>query len=44
LIYVADTPGAGAANLKLLQWEQLPKGLYPFDLPTDYTPEKAKLY
>ncbi len=44
LIYVADTPGAGAANLKLLQWEFLPKGLYPFDLPADYAPEKAKLY
>ena len=44
LIYVADTPGAGAANLKLLQWEHLPKGLYPFDLPEDYVPEKAELY
>ncbi|MBR4864257.1 MAG: M81 family metallopeptidase [Oscillospiraceae bacterium] len=44
LIYVADTPGAGASNLKLMQWERLPKGCYPFDLPEDYVPEKAELY
>ena len=44
LIYVADTPGAGASNLKQLQWEHLPAGRYPFDLPADYTPEKAKLW
>ncbi len=44
LIYVADTPGAGASNLKLFQWENLPAGLYPFDLPENYTPEKATLW
>jgi len=44
LIYVADTPGAGASNLKQLQWENLPAGRYPFDLPADYTPEKATLW
>lgn len=44
LIYVSDTPGAGASNLKLLQWENLPKGMYPFDLPDGYAPEKAKLW
>ena len=44
LIYVADTPGAGASNLKQLSWEHLPAGRYPFDLPADYTPEKAKLW
>ena len=44
LIYVADTPGAGASNLKQLQWEKLPKGMYPFDLPEGYEPEKAKLW
>jgi len=30
LIYYADTPGAGASNLKQLQWKNLPEGLYPF--------------
>lgn len=44
LIYVADTPGAGAANLKRFPWEHLPKGLYPFDLPENYAPEKAILW
>ncbi len=31
LIYYADTPGAGASNLKQLQWKNLPEGLYPFE-------------
>ena len=31
-ICYADTPGAGAANLKRFDWKNLPKGLYPFDL------------
>ncbi len=44
LIYIADTPGAGASNLKLFQWENLPKGLYPFDLPEGYEPEKARIW
>ena len=44
LIYVADTPGAGASNLRLFQWEKLPSSLYPFDLPKNYTPEKATLW
>lgn len=44
LIYVADTPGAGASNLKQLQWEHLPAGRYPFDLPSGYAPEKARLW
>ena len=30
LIYAADTPGAGAANLKRLVWHNLPQNLYPF--------------
>ena len=30
LIYYADTPGAGASNLKLLSWEKVPRNLYPF--------------
>ena len=37
LIYVADTPGAGASNLRLLTFHKLPKGTYPFDLPADFT-------
>ena len=42
LIYVADAPGAGASNLKLLQWNNLPEGLYPF--VKDVTPESAKVW
>ncbi|MBQ8895132.1 MAG: M81 family metallopeptidase [Clostridia bacterium] len=44
LIYVSDTPGAGASNLKLFQWDHLPAGFYPFDLPENYTPAPAKLW
>ena len=44
LIYVADTPGAGASNLRQLKWGNLPKGLYPFDLPENYTIKEAKLW
>jgi len=44
LIYVADTPGAGASNLRLLQWNNLPKGTYPLDLPEDYTVTKSWLW
>jgi len=36
LVYYADTPGAGASNLKQFRWEHLPKGMYPLDLPEDY--------
>ena len=43
LIYVGDTYGAGAANLKQLHWHALPAGMYPFDLPDGYTPAPAKL-
>jgi microcystin degradation protein MlrC len=42
LIYVADTPGAGAANLKRFRWQHLPKGLYPFETPQGPTPAKLK--
>lgn len=44
LIYVADTPGAGASNLHQFDWKKLPKGMYPFDLPADFTPEAPKLW
>ena len=43
-ICYADTPGAGASNLHILDWKHLPKGLYPFDLPEGYTPAPAKLW
>ena len=44
-IYYADTPGVCASNLKqYFTWKNLPKNLYPFDLPDNYTPEKAKLW
>lgn len=35
-ICYADTPGAGASNLKQFQWHNLPRNFYPFDLPEDY--------
>ena len=38
LIYVADTPGAGASNLKRCQWEQLDLDVYPFTEPA-FSPE-----
>ena len=44
LIMVADTPGPCASNLKQLKWHNVPKGLYPFDLPEDYTLPEAKLW
>lgn len=43
-IYYADTPGVCASNLKYFDWHNLPKELYPFDLPAGYQPEKAKLW
>ena len=30
LIYVADTPGAGASNLLRFDWKNVPKDMYPF--------------
>jgi len=44
IVYVADTVGAGASNLKRFAWKKLPKGMYPFDLPEGYTPPKATLW
>ena len=41
LIYCADTPGAGAANLKQFVWEKLPEGTYPF--AEDVQPEPAEI-
>ena len=38
LIYVADTPGAGASNLRKLTFHKLPKGTYPYDLPEYLVP------
>ena len=42
LIYNADTYGAGASNLRLLQWHKLPGGMYPF--AEDVSAGKAKLW
>ena len=42
LIYCADTPGAGAANLKRFRWKKLPAGMYPF--VEKVTPEAAKIW
>jgi hypothetical protein len=41
---VADTPGAGASNLRQLTWKNLPKGMYPFDKMEVYTPTEASLW
>ena len=30
LIYVGDTPGAGASNLRRLDWKRVPQDMYPF--------------
>lgn len=43
-ICYGDTPGAGAANLKRFQWKNIPKGMYPFDLPEDYKVKPAQVY
>ena len=42
LIYCADTPGAGAANLKRFSWKKLPAGMYPF--VEEISPEAAKIW
>ena len=42
LVYFGDTPGAGASNLKEMQWDNLPKGLYPFDEAV--FPDKAEIW
>ena len=42
LVYFGDTPGAGASNLKAMEWEKLPAGLYPFY--EVHHPEKAELW
>ena len=42
-ICFADTPGAGAANLKRFHWEKLPKNFYPFDLAEEYRPAPATI-
>ena len=44
LIYVSDTPGAGASNMKQFKWKNLPKGMYPLDLPEDYKLPAAKVW
>ncbi len=43
-ICFADTPGVGASNLKRFNWKNIPKGLYPFDLPDSYKPGRAVKY
>lgn len=43
-ICFADTPGAGASNLKRFNWRHIPKHFYPYDLPTDYQINPARLY
>lgn len=30
-VYFADTPGAGASNLRLFDWKHIPEGIYPFN-------------
>jgi microcystin degradation protein MlrC len=43
-IYVSDTPGAGASNMRQFKWKNLPKGMYPLDLPEDYKLPEAKIW
>ena len=42
LIYYADTPGAGAANLKQFVWEHIPVGMYPFE--ENIKPQPAEIW
>ncbi len=42
MIYCADTPGAGAANLQRFHWKKLPEGMYPF--ARDFAPVAAKIW
>ena len=42
LIYCADTPGAGAANLKQFKWKNLPEGMYPF--AENIQPKSAEIW
>jgi len=42
LIYCADTPGAGAANLKQFKWKNLQEGMYPF--VEDVQPKAAEIW
>ena len=42
LVYFADTPGAGASNLKAMAWEKIPAGMYPFAEVA--CPDKAELW
>ena len=42
LIYYADTPGAGAANLKQFVWEHIPEGMYPFE--ENIKPQPAEIW
>ncbi|MBR5738683.1 MAG: M81 family metallopeptidase [Lachnospiraceae bacterium] len=42
-ICYADTPGAGAPNLRRLVFKNLPKNFYPFDLDPEYRPEAARI-
>lgn len=44
VICAADTPGAGASNLRSLNWTKLPRGLYPFDLPKGYKLPPARIW
>lgn len=42
MIYCADTPGAGAANLTRFNWENSPSGIYHF--AKDIAPEFARIW
>ena len=42
LIYCADTPGAGAANMKQFRWEKLPEGMHPF--AENIQPKSAEIW
>lgn len=44
LVYVGDTPGAGASNLQAMPWDKMPMDIYPFGLPETYEIEAPELW
>lgn len=44
LMFVADTPGAGASNLLLFDWKHLPEGLYPIEPNPEFAPSGAFIW
>lgn len=44
LFCFADTPGAGAPNLKLFDWKNVSKDMYPFDKSNEWQASQASVW